>query len=175
MKKYIFSLIISVLTLSFLSACNVQVKFKLNFIVDGKVYHTLDTDNEISLPDDPEKPGFEFAGWFWDKDVWEDSFTVNSFLNTPLSKDMAVYAHWTADSQTTTTFPVILNANGGSVESGLSNLTVGTEFTLPVPVLAGHSFDGWYTEIDEGTKVTDSSGGGLAVWVINENTTLYAR
>lgn len=50
-----------------LTACNGVVDIKLSFIVDGEVYHTIDTksDGVITLPDNPTKEGNVFYGWVW--------------------------------------------------------------------------------------------------------------
>ena len=72
------------------------VKFKVEFIVDGEVYKTVSTsdESEIEIPKNPEKEGFEFDGWYLDEGKWDDPFTANSLLDTPISDDMVlkVYA-----------------------------------------------------------------------------------
>ena len=79
-----------------LTACG-SVEFKVNFVVDGQVYSTLNTNGEeiIKMPENPTKEDYTFDGWFWDKDVWEKPFTANSLLDAPLSSDMNVYAKFT--------------------------------------------------------------------------------
>ena len=73
------------------------ISFKLNFIVDNEIVKTIDTtgNEKIALPNDPQKDGYTFGGWFWDKDMWEKPFTANSLLDAPLSSDMSVYAKFT--------------------------------------------------------------------------------
>ncbi len=88
--------IMLILTL-FLASCNdSKVEFKVNFVVDGEVYSTINTSgNEvISIPQNPTKDGYTFDGWFWDEGQWKRPFTANSLLNEPLSSDMNVYAKW---------------------------------------------------------------------------------
>ena len=79
-----------------LTACNTKIKFKVDFVVDGEVYDTIDTSGQeiIQIPDDPEKEGYIFYGWYWDKDTWEKPFTAKSLLDAPLSENMCVYAKW---------------------------------------------------------------------------------
>ena len=83
MKKKIICLIVILLCIGVLAACNSGVEIKLSFIVDGEVYHTIDTtgDGIITLPDNPTKDSYVFEGWFW-----EDGrmFTANSLKNTPV-------------------------------------------------------------------------------------------
>ena len=87
--------------ISLLTACGSNVSFKIDFIVDGAVIHTIDTkgNEEIQVPTDPEKEGYIFDGWYWDKDTWEKPFTADSLLHAPLSDNMTVYAKWRAEEE----------------------------------------------------------------------------
>ncbi|MCR4661626.1 MAG: leucine-rich repeat protein [Clostridia bacterium] len=71
-----------------------QVSYKIYFVVDGRTYATIDTNgNEvISMPDNPTKEGYTFAGWYFDRYTLQNPFTSNSILDAPLSRDMSVYA-----------------------------------------------------------------------------------
>ncbi len=88
----VFVVLIALLTLF---ACS-KVKFKVNFVVEGEVYHTVNTNGEetVKIPEDPIKDGYTFGGWYWDKDAWQKPFSINSLLDAPLSSDMNVYAKW---------------------------------------------------------------------------------
>ena len=101
----ILVLCIAVCSLFFVfTACGGSpITFKLNFVVDGEVVKTIDTagNEKIALPENPKKDGYDFDGWFWDKDVWEKPFTANSLLDAPLSSDMSVYAKWIFNGETT--------------------------------------------------------------------------
>ena len=83
------------------TACDgdTTIKFKLNFVVDGEIVKTIDTtgSEEISLPENPTKEGYNFDGWFWDKDTFSRAFTARSLLDEPLSSDMSVYAKVTKE------------------------------------------------------------------------------
>ena len=95
-KRFLYAttiaILIAILSLG-LIACNGAVDITLSFIVDGEVYHTIDTkgDGLITLPTNPTKEDYVFDGWFW-----EDGrpFTVNSLKDTPISEDLSVYAKW---------------------------------------------------------------------------------
>lgn len=77
--------------------------FKVDFIVDGELYETVMTDKgTIKMPDDPTKAGHDFDGWFWDKDVWNKPFTLNSILEAPLSQSFKVYAKFISAEQNET-------------------------------------------------------------------------
>ncbi len=102
MKKKILLTLITILmscmTVFSLTACN-RVEFKVNFVVDGVVYATIDTNGQeiIRMPENPTKEDYTFDGWYWDKDTWQTPFTANSLLNAPLSSDMNVYCKWKAN------------------------------------------------------------------------------
>src|SRR5574344_179500 len=117
-RKNVIILVLAVLLLiGLLTACNGAVDITLSFIVDGEVYHTIDTkgDGLITLPTNPTKEDYVFDGWFW-----EDGrpFTVNSLKDTPISEDLSVYAKWHSvedeENDITITFTVI---GGGAVPS----------------------------------------------------------
>ena len=96
--KFLSLLLLSTLCFSVLFSCP-KVKFKVEFIVDGEVYKTVSTKDEaeIEIPKNPEKEGFDFDGWYLDDGSWNDPFTANSLLDTPISDDMVlkVYAKFT--------------------------------------------------------------------------------
>ena len=97
MKKRILTFILtftSLITAVFgVTACS-SVEFKVDFVVDGAVYATVQTNGSeiIKMPENPTKEDHVFDGWYWDKDVWQKPFTANSLLDAPLSSDMRVYA-----------------------------------------------------------------------------------
>lgn len=67
---------------------------------------------------------------------------------------------------------VTLNPNGGSVST--SSLTVykgKTYGSLPTPTWTGHTFNGWYTSSEGGTKITNTT----EVTTSNSTQTLYAQ
>ncbi len=97
MKKilHFFSAALFCILLCFgVTACGVVQNFNVSFMVDGEVYHTIETTGAeaIVIPENPTKEGFIFDGWYWDNDVWEKPFTTNSLLDAPISSDMKVYA-----------------------------------------------------------------------------------
>lgn len=52
----------------------------------------VEKDTKISKPDDPQKDGYKFAGWYVNKDC-----TVAFDFDTPISENFTLYAKWTAD------------------------------------------------------------------------------
>ena len=126
MKNRLLALVFLVLfvILAFAS-CGKSVSFKLNFVVDGEVYATIDTTgNEvIKMPDDPTKEEDSFDGWYWDKGIWQKPFTANSLLDAPLSSNMSVYAKWKSDV-------IGVNVPGFDVEGNALSITVSNETSL---------------------------------------------
>ena len=77
-----------------------STNFQLKFMVDDSVYATVSTSGSevIQMPKDPVKEDYTFEGWYWDKDVWRNQFTARSLVDTPLSSNMEVYAHFVDES-----------------------------------------------------------------------------
>lgn len=107
-KKIILSIIIVLFAIAYtcvLPACNntsrIETKLTLRFFVDDTVYATVNIDDKgnIKIPQNPEKTGYSFDGWFWDKDIFEKPFTLNSLNNAPLNSNMSVYAKFTQDHE----------------------------------------------------------------------------
>lgn len=96
MRKKLFALLIGILAVTLLLTACAGVNLTLTFEVDGEAYATVTTSGQeaVQMPKDPTKEGYLFDGWYWDKDVWEKPFTVNSLLETPLTESMTVYAKW---------------------------------------------------------------------------------
>ena len=170
MKKNFLTIILTLtamLTCIFgLSACGEKVNnFKLFFKVDGEVYQTITTtgNESITIPENPTKTGYEFDGWFWDKDVWSKPFTANSLLDAPISSDMSVYAKFNAIE-----YDITYNLDGGTHNNPLS-YTIEDSIVLSDAEKIGYSFVGWYSDSNWTTKVETISAGTTG------DITLYAK
>lgn len=97
MKK-IISAFILILMLCFIGCT--QIDFTVKFVVEDEVYKEINTSGSetIAIPQDPVKDGYEFEGWYWDKDIWSKPFTANSLLDTELKNNLNVYAHFISES-----------------------------------------------------------------------------
>ena len=173
-KGFLSKIIVLCLLLTIIvsvAACTQVVEFKVNFIVDGEIYKTVNTAGEeaISLPADPTKNGYIFDGWYWDEDVWSRPFTAESLLTEKLTADMSVYAKWINEDITKRYYTVTFNSFGGSdVES--ASVLYGKTFAEPTkPTKAGYVLVGWYKEADLTTKWN------FATDVVTEDITLYAK
>ena len=100
MKKALKILLGVLLALSVsvgLISCKEDAKFKINFLVDGEAYYTVETNGgeDIAFPDAPVKTGYIFEGWFWDDVTFEIPFTSESLADKTLRDDLNVYSKWT--------------------------------------------------------------------------------
>lgn len=70
-----------------------NVKSKIEFMVEGNVYHTIETNgNEVlTFPAEPTKDGYGFDGWYLDNGTFENKITANSFQVVELKNDIKVY------------------------------------------------------------------------------------
>ena len=120
----------------------------------GKAYGALPT---------PTRPGYNFSGWFTAK---TGGSRIVSNTKVDNSAGSTLYAHWTPQKYTVTFDP-----NGGTVSTKSKKVTYNSTYgTLPIPTRAGYTFDGWYTALTGGTKVTEDT-----VVTATANHTLYAR
>ena len=157
-------------------------KYKVNFMVENAVYATVDTVGEesIILPGEPQKSGYDFAGWYRDEDSRERPFTKDSLLEEKLSSDISVYAAWDAKTN-------ILHFDGNGATSGeMSDMQIKTaetaNLTANLFVREGYDFAGWSTqssgavEYQDGgsyTMGTDASYTLYAVWEAKEYAITY--
>ena len=95
MKKFLSVILVVLLIIPAIASCS-GVDFKLTFIVDGEKYSTISTNGKeaITMPQDPQKDGYIFDGWYWDEGTWQEPFTANSLLDAPLSSNMNIYARF---------------------------------------------------------------------------------
>ena len=120
----------------------------------GEAYGTLPT---------PTRTGYSFSGWYTAK---TGGTKIVSSTMVGSSAGSTLYAHWKANQYTVT-----FDSNGGTVSTKSKKVTYNSTYgTLPIPTRAGYTFDGWYTALTGGTKVTEDT-----VVTATANHTLYAR
>lgn len=183
MKKRVVLVIVAILSMltvcTFgLSACGPEIKnFKLSFKIGEEVYATITTNGEeaITIPEDPEKEGYVFDGWFWDKDVWAKPFTANSLLDAPISSDMSVYAKFKVYGCEI----VWHNVDGANNENPSDYDATERAFVLKPASKTGYTFDGWYTDenfTDAITEIAQGTTGEInlyAKWTIKEYNAIF--
>ena len=69
----------------------------IEFYLEETLYERVKADNAVyKLPDEPEKDGYNFDGWYWDKDLWENPLSEESVKNKidAGEKTLKVYGKW---------------------------------------------------------------------------------
>ena len=105
---------------------------------------SIEDGKTVTKPANPTKKGYEFDGWYTDK-----KFTEEYDFSTPVTKDLTLYAKWTAvkpDKPTPSQHTVTFDTNGGST---ISPVTVedGKPVAKPTdPTRTGYKFAGWFTD-----------------------------
>ena len=103
-------------------------------------------DTYKEFPPEPTRIGYEFAGWFTEKDGGNDKPVK---VDTKVTASHTLYAHWTAKKYT-----VKFVANGGTVTPAEQTVTYGSTYgELPTPTRKGYTFVGWFTNPNGGTQV----------------------
>ena len=130
----------------------IKVKFDKN---KGELIGTTDskqvTHNSTygTLPE-AERTGRGFAGWYTAK---EEGVEINPTTRVTKTQEHTLYARWSC----TVTF----EPNEGNCSEQSRIVIEGNKYEqegqLPKPTRTGYTFDGWYTEQINGTKVTDET------------------
>jgi uncharacterized repeat protein (TIGR02543 family) len=114
-----------------------------------------------TLPALSSRTAYTFAGWNTRRNGEGLTYTENSTYLEP--GDITLYAQWTAKE-----YYIIFDSQGGTSVDNLKATYNSPIGTLAVPVRAGYTFDGWFTEANE--KYTD-----ITVYNNTNNITLYAK
>ena len=112
----------------------------------------------------PTRTGYMFQGWYT---AASGGSKITSGSTVSTASDQTLYARWTAN-----TYKVTFDANGGTDGSTTSkNVTYDSTYgELPTPTRTGYTFQGWYSAVSGGTKIT--SGSTVST---TSDQTLYAR
>ena len=177
-KRIIFVLGIimcMILSVGIFTACatkkDVSQKYTISFYADEELVFTLKTagNEEIGLPDAPQKEGFTFDGWYSDKGTWQNELTERTYADKPLTADVSAYAYYKKIKEPTPESPqkytVRFDTNDGTA---VSDMTVSTIAKSPVTTKKGYTFVGWYTESSFTNKVTFP-------YEVTKAQTLYAK
>ena len=142
-KRWLISLFLVIASLFImlgLTACN-KTSYNIDFMVDNAVYATVETqgDETVQMPSAPSKEGYTFDGWYWDNGTWNEPFTENSLLETPLTNNATVYAKFTeihSHTYETTVIPPTCEEDGYTVYK----CSCGDEYTGDTVTATGHTF-----------------------------------
>src|SRR5690554_3394964 len=184
-KMRFFLLVLGLISVLLLSACTNSVEFTINFDSNGgSEVPSIKTDgtSSITLPNDPIKDGYSFAGWYWDNGTFRDLFTVNSLLERGISGNLTVYAKWNKEDTPIGAIKVTFNSMGGS-EVNPQYVQKDNTIAIPNTSKVGYTLDGWYTSLNNGqtfdekwsftnNKVTTDIT-LYAKWIINQYTITF--
>lgn len=142
-------------------------EYTINFYVDDDIFSTLQTSgNElITLPDAPKKESYEFVGWFFDKDTFNNQLKEDTYLNKSLDQNINVYANYLFKEEPVKEFTVTFDTCGGEKMDSITTSIISSE---PIPTRDGYTFLGWYLENTYISKVTFP-------YKVTQNITLYAK
>lgn len=124
--------------------------YKIYFDANGGIVDIAETTvtfdelyGELPIP---VKEGYSFVGWYTDKITGQ---VIEKDTKVTIAQSQTLYARWEIG-----VCEVTLNPNGGTVDQEKINVTYGSLYgELPMPVKIGHTFTGWYTELEGGIKV----------------------
>ena len=168
-KAKIIACLLAVMTICAITfvGCNMpeNLRRKLTFEVDGVAYKQIVTEVNVTveLPAEPTKEGYEFDGWYYDKDVWNKAFEADSLTKEPLTENLTVYAKWKE-----LTYTVTFVSEGETLKT--ETVEYGKSATAPTePVREGYTFTGWnkeFASVKQNLTIT-------AEWTINTYTVTF--
>ena len=130
MKKYIWLLLLFLILI--ITGCDKTITIK--FDSDGGSLVTsieLAEPGKIEKPEDPEKDGFVFAGWYANGSLFD--------FDTVISKSITLKAKWEN--------AVTLNLNSAGFEEQILLVPQNSTYKLPVLERNGYNFLGWYDSL----------------------------
>ncbi len=142
-------------------------QYKITFYVNQDIVKEVKTNgNEIIIAPSPLIiDGYEFIGWYFDNNIWDNQLTSDSFISSSLTNDITVYAYYEKDIVLPTEYLVSFETNGGSnIESMMTSLIE----TSPITTRDNYTFKGLYLD-EEFTQIVNFP------FEVNKEITLYAK
>ena len=181
--KVILTSLLFILLLSFsliLVGCGDESSGKINFIVDGQTYESMETDGfeRIVLPAEPVKDGYDFAGWYYDDQTFEYPFSDTDFIKQQLTVEVSLYDKF----ETSVLRTINYNLDGGiNSPNNVATLSSGRELLLSDPTAPSEylKFAGWFTDSEFENQITLIAKGResqidlYAKWVVKDGYRLY--
>lgn len=124
----------------------------------------------VAEPEVPIREGYNFLGWYTDSEC-----TTKYNFNTPVKKDITLYAKWEKGPEEET-YDVTFDTSGGTVVSPKTNLSYGTllDLTTVTTSLEDYDFVGWYMQLggmsadDLRALIKDNPDMEEYTWIDNE-------
>ena len=141
--------------------CNVT--FNPNGGICSEQSRTVIEGNKYGQLPIPTRTGYTFTGWYTEQ---REGNQIVAGTIVPDIGNHTLYAHWIPNS-----YMVMFDANGGTCSPLDKSITYDSQYgELPTPTRTGYTFNGWYTELTGGQKVTATT-----VVQRTESHTLYAQ
>ena len=107
---------------------------------------TVTFDSAIGTMPVPARDGYRFDGWYTAAD---GGSLIGETTRYTTQGNLTLYAHWSAAR-----YKLIFDANGGTCTRESQEVDYNTPLgSLPEPTRSGYTFDGWYTAVEDGSKV----------------------
>lgn len=149
-------------------------KYTISFYADETLVGTTETagNEEIALPEAPQKDGFTFGGWYFDRDTWRDKLTKDTFAARALTENIVVYAYYIQNETPVPTEYKVTFYIGEDVADVIE--TSGNEIlVLPkAPQKEGYAFEGWF--FDNGTWQNELTADTYADAPLTADVNVYA-
>ena len=149
-------------------------KYTISFYADETLVGTTETagNEEIALPEAPQKDGFTFGGWYFDRDTWRDKLTKDTFAARALTENIVVYAYYIQNETPVPTEYKVTFYIGEDVAGVIE--TSGNEIlVLPeAPQKKGYAFEGWF--FDDGTWRNELTANTYADAPLTADVNVYA-
>ena len=103
--------------------------YNVSFITGGGTSissQKIQEDSLINPVENPEKKGYDFAGWNYD-------------FSEPVKSDLTICAEWVAHKCN-----ISFDINGGDIQISDLEVFYGDYVSLPTPTRTGYTFLGWY-------------------------------
>ena len=149
----------------------VASEYTITFYIDGEAVDSIETsgNERLTLPAAPEKDDHTFEGWFFDNGTWQERLTANTYEETPLTKDVSVYAYYKkiggSEPEQPQEYTVIFKVDHGTPIAPITTSRIDEE---PQTTRDGYTFAGWYKD---GGFVNKA----VFPYEVTEDQTLYAK
>jgi uncharacterized repeat protein (TIGR02543 family) len=165
LKKIMSIIFISVFFFTLIGCVIDHNKYSITFDSNGgSSVEVIKTDGKsiFIFPEDPTKNGHSFGGWYWDNKTFEEFFNNNTFIDSPITNDITVYANWNINS-----YSITFDVDGGNFVQKITQ-NYDTEISEPISYKSGYTFMGWYI---------DKNGTDPYIFTTmpDKNITLYAK
>lgn len=141
------------------------------FKIDGAIHKNLIVgEDELILPDDPVKEGYNFDGWFLDEVTFSNQFDILRYSEENMDSDIIVFGKWSTSNNVSTETYTVNYMMDISEEYYQEEVPVGSKLSaITDPTKPGYYFNGWCKDVNL------ISYWNYSMDVVNNDVTLYAK